>query len=375
MNAIAYQSQKVSLFKAILSGDFTHLQQLGLQFHKDKKTWALLCLDHCFTQIPSMETLRASDLFKILEAFSVYAWLLHDVILVDPGRSQSIQQLFNIQVSVDNIFSITVGTFLHQGLQEHRAGVLQENEKTVSVSGLELQTIFTESLRKRLRLRVEEQNYHCRQAKALSPCLVYSVYGICRRGDCGRDHAATDPKSFNLRVTLHLQQISIYQTLHGIQWPPELLKQRSYVKLLSGGAISLTIHCLNSHWIDRLYDTLNPPYHHLGSRAILDLTGFEHTAKVLRIVGEWVRSILYDLRPTYAPDKFLTLFMKAADFYFSLPSVGSATYMSYLPCMARIHTPDNYLRGAVARSVVKDLLDALENSHPACLPYGVLFLE
>ena len=229
MNAIAYQSQKVSLFKAILSGDFMHLQQLGLKFCKDKKCWALLCLDHCFTQMPSMETLRASDLFKFLEAFSVYAWLLHDVIWVDPGRDQSIQQLFSIQVSVDNIFSISVGTFLHQGLQEHRAGVLQENEKFVSVSGLDLRRIFTESLRKRLKLRVEEQNYRCRQAKALSPCLVYSVYGICRRNNCDRDHAATDTKSFNLRVTLHLQQISIYQTLHGIQRLPELQKQILYV--------------------------------------------------------------------------------------------------------------------------------------------------
>ena len=133
--------------------------------------------------------------------------------------------------------------------------------------------------------------------------------------------------------------------------------------------------CLHSHWIGRLYDTLNPPHHYLGSRAILDLTGFEHTDRILRIVGEWVRSILYDLRPTQAPDKFLTLFMRAADFYFSPPSVGSARYMSNLPCMARINIPNDYLRGPDARSVVKDLLEALESSRPACLPYGVLFLR
>jgi len=84
------------------------------------------------------------------------------------------------------------------------------------------------SLRKHLKSKVEEENNLCRQAKALMPCLVYSVYGRCR--GCNRDHATTDPKSYNLRVKLHLQQIVIYQALHATEFQPlELRWQKSYV--------------------------------------------------------------------------------------------------------------------------------------------------
>jgi len=131
----------------------------------------------------------------------------------------------------------------------------------------------------------------------------------------------------------------------------------------------------DSFWIGRLYDALNPVYPHLGSQAILDLTGFQSAARALRIINEWVRSICYGLHPTRVADKFLTSFIKAANLCFSPPTVDGAAYMSWQPFMPDTNIPQHYLREPGATNVMKDLFEALKGSSPFCLPAGVLFLK
>jgi len=217
------------MFQAIFCGDSARLQQLGQQYcDTNNQVSALLCLEHVFIDTPQIQFMLACDLSTSLKTFSLYAWLLHDVTLVNPCTDPSMQKLFGFRILSENSFFIPIGTFLHPAQREYQEFVPQGNEDGVFVSGWELSQIFARSLRQHLMRKISQENEMCRQAKAFSPCSTFAVYGSCSRIECPLEHTpVTGPESYNIRVKLHLQQVQIYQSLHSIEYRQELLKQRT----------------------------------------------------------------------------------------------------------------------------------------------------
>ena len=95
----------------------------------------------------------------------------------------------------------------------------------------------------------------------------------------------------------------------------------------------------------------------------------------LRIVkDDWVQHIFYELDPFQAPIKFLTHFMKAANFIFSLDTEQTLDYAHRLRCVMN-DRPLNYMRQPRGYYIIWDLLEFFKASKPIYMNHGVWFLR
>lgn len=210
------------MFQAIVSNDIPRLRQLGLKFHFEaNKPAALLCLDHVHRSPFGFQGTTHEEMISTLEIFHTYARLLHDFTFSpDPCHERTVQKLFAFKPRMEDNFAVPKGTFLYNAIASAEPMVQSDetDDQVRLVPQTELSQVFKQSLSERLRCRVMEENEVCRSAKVLSTCLN-ALEGSCQRSECPRDHvdpARLNPKWYNDRVRIHLQQILIFQTLHSI---------------------------------------------------------------------------------------------------------------------------------------------------------------
>ncbi|KAJ7725516.1 hypothetical protein DFH07DRAFT_853912 [Mycena maculata] len=345
---------ELTMFQAITQRDLSQLEPLGEIFEAENPAAALLCLDHCFTNPPKIQPLRVDGVAKKLKTFGVFVRLLNLFTWADPCNQPLVEKLFGFVHQGENNFLIPEGTFLHSMLRQENHPACQPSiDENVVLAGSELREFFQQTLKTRLRHRVEQENDMCKRTKAFSPCLVYSVFdGVCNRIDCPDEHipaALIDAQEYNLRVRIHLQQILIYKSVQFVVNDPN--PQR--------------------YWISRLYSALYPSFYRLGSASSLDLSYIPEAEAAFQVVKEWSRRWIYGFE--FIPlMKFLSNLAQVARLSFQLDTKDAMSYLTQSPFIGI--KPTIYLRRG-GNYVVTEFLLSLQGKEETCISAGVLFVQ
>ena len=220
------------MFRAIAQANLASLERLANVFlEQDRKAAALLALDHFFGRLPVLRSYKLQEMSLFLDKFLKYARLLYGIIShADPLGSKSIKRLFCITELPNTDYGMGLGSFLHSSAIAGRQGPMHLQHFVVALSKREMVIALREYLAAHLRGRVTEENQLCRNAVVFTPCLTFVVNDQCKRVDCPQEHVKStdlDAKRYNLRIGVHLQQISILQLMYSVD--AHLPRQRKYV--------------------------------------------------------------------------------------------------------------------------------------------------
>ena len=214
------------MFRAIANKDLTALPELAHLFIKgDRKAAALLALDHFVSRSLSvLKSYRIQEMSLFLAEFLEYTRLLDFFIShPDPLSIHSIKKLFRIREVSNTEYRLDIGSFLHKAATD-QSSVTSLSKNSVAVA-------LRKYLGTRLREHFTKENDLCSKAPVFSQCLTFIVNdGCCSRASCPQEHAelaVLDPERYNVRLGIHLQQISILQMMYSIN--PQLREQSEYV--------------------------------------------------------------------------------------------------------------------------------------------------
>ena len=124
-------------------------------------------------------------------------------------------------------------------------------------------------------------------------------------------------------------------------------------------------------WLDRLYESLHPPWHVLGDITML-LANDNFSRAALKIVRIWVEGFAYAL--DYYPQKaFLTELLRVTDFGLSLDPHAAHTYL-HQGKYRTTKIPREYIRKGDGY-IVKELIETAEGHVPWSLNAGMLCIS
>lgn len=214
-------------------------------FDNKRPAAAVLCLDHWFSKGSySFDGLNPLEIADILFHFQRYAKYLHDVALNrDSWKSKSVQTLFGIEVSNENVLCIRRHTFLGTCVTTHRTPVLQYTKDGYMISNSILSEVFRTSLCLELGSRIRDEEARCRNLSVFSPCLSFAINNECCRPNCADEHRSVDTftrETYNQRLRIHLLQFSICNLLHDVQEGDLSIAIKEYVFTFEQCSLRLT---------------------------------------------------------------------------------------------------------------------------------------
>ncbi|KAI0079047.1 hypothetical protein K474DRAFT_723989 [Panus rudis PR-1116 ss-1] len=350
---------QIRMFQALASRSFGSLQGLGKQLYREygDVASALLCLDNIFQRPFTIRNASMSEICDMLEAFSIYARELQRIAMhFDPCHSTTTQRLFGFRMSSEDVVTIPEGTFMHDQASQARSFTVAD-ESGISMRVWEFTNLFQRVLQYRLKFCVQKENIACCSAMAFTPCVAYAVYGDCTAAGCSYYHVprtALDTEWYNMRARIHLQQVMIYQTIRSIE---EIHQQRQQCRF----------------WLTALHQALFPPHNMFGSIINLDTSRIPEYQKAVQIVKDWIKDILFNLRPNH--ERFLTALIEAATLAYAFDRAAAPEYISRVPCVGDVSKRPAELLRVDGRYVVHDLLDALDGTTISSISAGFLALR
>nr|GAT46622.1 predicted protein [Mycena chlorophos] len=350
------QRNELLMFHAVRQRDLEMLAFLSEYFEKaGDSPAALLCLGHCFTRLPKLQSLDVHGVSDRLKLFYRYVKLLHSFVWADPCANPRASRLFGIVPHSDKGFLIRAGTFLHSAFLADRPEAATASDIVLGPG--ELRDLYHVTLKERLRIQVMQEDSLCRQTRAFTPCLMYTVFGgNCNRPACPHEHlnaTKINREHYNTRLRIHLLQILILHSVQYINVDGDLSKRR--------------------YWLSRLYATLHPPYYRLGSAACLDFTLIPEAESGLQVARQWVRSWAYDCE--FLPHhRFLSDLSQIARLGFQFDRRDAMSFLTQGQYMRM--QPARYRRSVEDDSyIVSEFLRSLEAKTPACICAGVVALR
>ncbi|KAI0770957.1 hypothetical protein BD413DRAFT_613484 [Trametes elegans] len=363
VNADRDLRNEVSMFRAITSRDMGGLRALESAFsERGNSAAAFMCLDHVFSSPFNFATATLDEASAILFKFTEYVQKLH-MFLADREicDNEVVRKIFAIQVIDEDLFLIPKDTFLSTHATTRLAPSARVIDLGVTLHRWELERLLKSELRRRLHMRVREENLAMRNFRLIQPCMSSAVYGHCNRIQCPRNHDDLKnytAESYHSRVSVIILQILVYHELRTLE-PREQLQQQRY------------------HWLLQLYDALFPPYHKLGSYQLIDTNLTPELQRGLQVVQVWIHDFLFGLnplRPPWPDSAFLTTLVRVARLAILIDSEAASKYLSRVPCVATFREVI-YLRQSEIAYTAHDLLGLLYNSDPMALNRGILFLR
>ena len=365
------------MFRAIARADLAALEKLSRVFIDGKRNAAaLLALDHFFNRLPTLRSHTLLEMTSFLDKFRKYARLIHDIIShPDPLSVTSIKRLFCIREISSTEYGMEPGSFLHNSSTGDRHGTMCPQPSIATLSKREMVTALQKYLVAHLCSRITYENDLCRNAVVFSQCLTFIVYGQCKCVNCPQEHinsADLDSKRYNLRIGIHLQQISILQLMYSVS--PHLRRSSWYVAVDScfvGNYLRLSSVL---GWLTRLYEAFKPQSHVQGSIADLDLSMIPGARESIGVMRHWVRDALYTLRAKYDPPAFLTTVLKLTSLIFAFD--GS----SALKCIKQADFNASHARVQEfvypdGRYVLEDIVNLFDGTQHTCISAGLMFLR
>ncbi|TFK22063.1 hypothetical protein FA15DRAFT_623047 [Coprinopsis marcescibilis] len=363
------EKDEISMFQNIKTLDLKALRLLGHQFLKRKETaQALLCFDHCFgsQNLNTFANLKNSQVCQILADFLAYCTVLRMVASSLDLENSSTQRLFGFHgADAENMYHVPRGTRLYELLDQGRRLVLHHEEDSPILSGQVIQETLKNELWRRMAKRIRHENDLCRRSNLFTPCLPFIINSECRLINCFRQHIPwqeLDEDWFNSQVRMYLQQVMIFHTLHYVPHDPMVDRFRTY-----------------RFWIHKLFNTLNPPVHYLGSFACIRLDLIPESQKGLEIVRNWCRDVLYFNRHHNASNDttLLTTIYECVQLCLMIDKFEARKYLDRGPLLRCFQKMPGFYRKSDAGDIyiVPELLLALKGLDRQFLTGGILFLR
>ncbi|TFK51884.1 hypothetical protein OE88DRAFT_1483274 [Heliocybe sulcata] len=343
---------EISMFKAIASRDITSLKQLGRALCcADRKAAALLCYTHVFKQGAWVQTASLTDASALVDHFTIYTGLLHDMSAhSDPCSDSSIRRLFGFRVEPQHSVLLPRRSFLFSSVPERLLRTLGPEDPAIRISRGQFLYIYRQSLREHILSLVLKEDDACRDLRVLRPCLVFTTFGRCR-DQCPRGHfsgAELSAEAYNLRVRLHLQQILLLGSLYLVPFSRRERWQRM--------------------WLQRLYEALHPSHPLLGHISDLDLSRVPEASDAVRTLKRWLHGYSFPIKLENIRDGFLANFTVAASLGFLFDGERAVQYVLRAPCVISY-------REASSSQVPVYVAKFLETSDPYSLSAGIFFLR
>ncbi|KAF6765917.1 hypothetical protein DFP72DRAFT_996790 [Ephemerocybe angulata] len=362
------QKAEISMFRNLRTNanDSATFRKLAYEFLKrDEKYQALLCFDHHFLRFHPGTNITNSVLAGILEDFLAFCRLFREVALTLDLANPSIQQLFSFQpASVENAYRLRHETWIYRQTLASKVLPLESDEESIVVSASDLERSLRLGLRTRLRQRLNEENEFCHhRIGVFTLCLPFIMNNECRRTNCSRQHIdymELTQAWYNAQLRIHCLQILIYHIYHATSPSPHVtIPERRY-------------------WIHRLYETLRPPAHYMGSQASVRLTAVAEAPAAFEAVKNWSRDILYT-RDVKADRELLSFHHEAAVLCLLIDQENARNYLPRAPLLVTLdkqpafHRPINAFGGK--QYILLDLFHCLNANEKTFTSAGILFLE
>ncbi|KAG2023736.1 hypothetical protein CC2G_001355 [Coprinopsis cinerea AmutBmut pab1-1] len=370
MSLTVSERDEVAMFRNIKDKNLGALRQLGIQFLKrNEKVPALVCFDYCFMALPVFSGLSNAKISVILDDFMVYCRLMREVASNLNLDSPGIQRLFALTPAAsENMFHVPRGTWVYHRLKaiSHKEFLPQHDEESPIISRQTIVEILKFLLWSRLVKRILEENELCQRTKAFSPCLPFIMNEECHLQNCHRQHIDYKDLTqewYTAQIRMYLQQILIFHTLFCI--PFELvghrLKEQRFL-------------------IRKLFDTLHPPVHYLGTAATLRLDLIPESQKALETVKNWCRDLIHShpIPPPRGPDQLaLTWIYEASVLCLTVDKYEASKYLPQGAFLRTFERFRHYYRNVQNDSiyVIPELIQALQASDTTFLSAGILCLK
>ncbi|KAH9487237.1 TPR and ankyrin repeat-containing protein 1 [Psilocybe cubensis] len=346
------------MFQAISDREFDKLASLAKSLAASgNPDAAFLCLDYHYNILPSLDTMDIYQISASLQLFSEYICTLHNLAFcLDPSSDYRVMKLFGI-IKVDNDFMVLSNNFLSRSssLMSKSRGS-ESSSRYFSKS--DLVSTYHTCTQRHLLDRVTRENDICRRSSALNPCLrhlVYLHFGGCNEVTCRlQSHISPDDAWRQSWLSAHLLQISIYNSISGIQYKSQMLRERRF-------------------WIGKLHEVLNPPHYLLASTYDTYCDIADAKAK-WAIVNDWSRSISSEIGYQWPYTAFLTTVIQAADMAFTLNRTEASTFMFRSQIFISPDTPDVFLTNN-AQNILKALIFSMDGKASSSLLMGISFID
>jgi len=176
------------------------------------------------------------ELAKSLRIFQTYVRAMFAItIQTDPRSSYVASRLFGFEIRKRNRFFLPKGTFFYAATEEHGFNPSRRMDDGFLINGETLGVMYRRTLEAHLKNLLLQENESCLHCPALdvNPCINFLMQGDCKKpkGSCTWAHLRLsnfDASWYNLRIQVHLIQISILKTLASLMDYQELNKHRRY---------------------------------------------------------------------------------------------------------------------------------------------------
>ncbi|KAL0065389.1 hypothetical protein AAF712_007595 [Marasmius tenuissimus] len=361
-----FQREELEMFRAVLGNDGPALERLSRSFaQKDKRTAALLCLDHQFAHFPNIQVMSTTEISPVLDLFAIYIRLLTEIASSPTSCSLAgVQRLFTFKMTTQNVFLLTSGSYLHSAVMSGRTRILSSSEEGVLINYADLLGCLQHTLKFRIRSRILEENMACYHAQAFSsPCLASTVLGSCTRSDCSRNHLAQKdmtPEWYNAQVRIFLQHFLILRAFP-----------------LAGAEDERQIR--RREWMDGFYQALYPPYHTLGTVSSLRGSAIPEARRGIQVVKYWAQDALSRPSPGKAQVQYyLTDVTRAANISLTFDEGEKTTYLynsAAASACASIPLFIRQLPNRTTKSIFADYLCAQQIDARASIITGFNFVK
>ena len=169
--------------------DIIHLRRLASRFLlRTNKAAALLCLDHVFSRTPSLHKATLMETESLLSLYLTYVRRL-DQFWRDSQFSEGsdCRKIFAFEMQQEGRYLVPAQTLIHWKVSATR-GILDDPPQEYIFSREELERIISDTIRDRIKTRVEMQERACRRTQGFSPCLYTLIRRNCLREACQFQH-------------------------------------------------------------------------------------------------------------------------------------------------------------------------------------------
>ncbi|KAI3622615.1 hypothetical protein WG66_015967 [Moniliophthora roreri] len=361
--------KELAMFNSILSTSIpvTAYCEQGRSFLLDQNlAAAILCFENYFSAFTTLQdrNIPLKAIVEELELFLQYITLLISELKAFPSESNNVlSKLFGFRSISNDQMLLSPGSFLSSHCDEALT------TEGIALSPVKLSLLLKSSVMGHLQWQMEQENELCKNIKAFSLCLPFSVAGICSRPSCTKAHIGGRNLTavyYTLRVRVHLQQVLLFR-----QFPFEPSKYS---------------HSRRRFWLRRLYEAVFPPHPVMGNMSCFDIQNVpEMQGNAMVDIKYWILGFIYSHRLLPLPP-FLTLLsygtallITAAPSFLTLKESGIlSTYSNDARYVYRgqwkwAKFPQEYRRES--GTVVYDLLSAFQGTAPNSLTKGILCLR
>ncbi|KDQ17181.1 hypothetical protein BOTBODRAFT_185909 [Botryobasidium botryosum FD-172 SS1] len=364
-------SQDLDVFQALISKDEAQLRNLYRLHATHEPHLAILCLDDLLRTTPALQQLDVTPLIYVLDEYDRYGELLRGATVRQNLCSiLKVQRLFGFEPMMDSDgapipdkYRVWGSALLRENSRVEllRCGRAISENADILADGGTLAHLLRSCITQRLYDRIFDLEEKLRYASALRPCLEFALRSQCSTKFCSLSHIDSNPRAFNQRVRICIQQIMILRHL---------------ASLPCGHQQAQALRGVQQFWLERLFEVLHPPWYQVGNFHALVPEAIPQFEAALDYIRFWLRDQLYQIDDDRSPllthmNILLTTGVMISKF--DLPE--ASRYIWTAPCFTTQRPSFFRTENADRVSIVQDLFGCLMGSCQGRIHRGLYLVE